>query len=347
MSVTRSAISFFVLVPFFYACSSSSGDAATGTGGASSQGFSGSGGSGPTIATGKGGSTATGTGGSAAAGKGGSAQAGGAGGAGGSSQPPEPGKIGAECAVDAECGPGGLCMKPSGADFRGAGPAHGYCSLDCTAFVKGTETADPCDTAGDGSALCADVSSDSKNPKGRCLQSCAFGQPEFGPINQLSDGKCRGRADVACFPFSAADGTFTGSSACVPQCGSDSQCPSGSRCDVAAGGCVTNLPDGLGITGDPCDTTSTSRQCQGDCVRIYGSTATPEKQKLGVCFDGCVVGAPAACGGNGTVGFCGVYNLYTPNKPGTPADGYDPIDFGQQDIANCGKLVKPGQDNSC
>jgi hypothetical protein len=26
---------------------------------------------------------------------------------------------------------------------------------------------------------------------------------------------------------------------------------------------------------------------------------------------------------------------------------YDPIDFGQQDIANCGKLVKPGQDNDC
>jgi hypothetical protein len=98
--------------------------------------------------------------------------------------------------------------------------------------------------------------------------------------------------------------------ACLPTCGSDSQCPDGRFCDIVSGVCVDDEPQGDPV-GTPCDLDG-ANTCQGFCDDFGG---------YGLCTGFCTVGLDAPG--------CGV----------DPADGVNPGDpfclpvFSQTDAA--------------
>ncbi len=347
------------------ACGGSDSDSPSGTtaaGGAT--GKAGSGNKAGSSTAGGGGSTANGgtsAGGTSAGGKAGTS----AGGSTSQPQPPTPGSIGKACSSDAACGTGGTCIKTDSTDFLGVGAPNGYCSMDCTDFLKkaitdpNTAGDDPC---GDGASCLNFGTGDGVDKaKGVCVQLCTFGSPELA-FEPPPDDKCRGREDVGCFPLhesetdpkvtpklirATIDGKDVPVGFCRPLCTDDTSCKSGYKCDLGSGGCI---PKGTKCQQHEtkCDPTLVDaagdnvKQCEGLCVSIYGSDAPADKQKIGICMDPCAAGNTAACDGqNGQGAFCGLYNLYG-------YDGEGRVDVGVGDQAVCGWFASSGtSDNEC
>jgi hypothetical protein len=214
---------------------------------------------------GAGGSTSL-TAGAGAGGAGGSSGAGGTSGSGGNSgtagvggAPPVVQPIGTPCSADADCGDGLICLEPDGSDWFSGGPSDGYCTLNCAADST------VCDAV---NALCV---AGQAVDEAYCFESCVRG----GGFE-----KCHARPDTACLEVAA------GSAACLPSCGSDSQCPVGEFCDLLNGVCVTTQRVGDPI-GTPCSVANDT--CEGYC-QDFGNG-------LVMCTALCTVGLEyPACG---------------------------------------------------
>lgn len=153
----------------------------------------------------------------------------------------------------------------------GGGPAGGYCSLPCA----GADNCTAIDPDSDCLALTATQSV--------CVRTCLNQDP-----TSLGENKCLTRPDVVCLSEVAlGQANFSGARQpgwCLPQCGSDEDCP-GRVCDLQRGVCVDTRAAGLPI-GEACNN---NVQCAGGlCV-----AATPTD---GFCSAPCVVGQPVGCG---------------------------------------------------
>lgn len=164
-------------------------------------------------------------------GTGGSAGAGGntTGTGGGAGSPTGDGAVAASdlakaCAADTECTGGLKCIKATDSVIFQGGPAHGYCSMDCTMNTQ-------CAPLG---GFCVNFALDATAPpQGLCLLGCTYGAAGGAT-------KCGGRTEVACV------GDVGQGSVCVPMCSQDTDCPAGRKCDPAGGVCIDSAP-----TGDP------------------------------------------------------------------------------------------------
>jgi hypothetical protein len=138
-----------------------------------------------------------------------------------------------------------------------------------------------------------------------CLEGCVG-----GPI-VVGETKCHSRKNVAC---DASSGF------CTPTCRGDFECGT-RKCDPRSGLCVdaSSIPANLGGLGAKCDPTSTTRTCQGHCIKL-GDTE-------GMCSSFCTFGQLG----------CGVDPTST-----APDNGYcflspDP-NFDNGDLAFCAQL---------
>jgi len=179
--------------------------------------------------------------------------------------------VGRRCAADADCGEGLQCFTEKSGTMFGGGPAGGYCSLPCT-------NASAC-TAIDPDSDCLGLTA----TQSVCLRTC-----RSQDATSLAENKCLTRPDVVCLSEAAlGQADFSGSRQagwCLPQCGSDEDCP-GRVCDLQRGVCVDTPPAGLAL-GASCNN---NMQCAGGlCV-----AATPTE---GFCSAPCVVGQPVGCG---------------------------------------------------
>lgn len=204
------------------------------------------------------------------------------GGAGGNTQTANLGKA---CVTDANCGANLFCV---------VDPAvpNGFCSADCVddGDCEKLSPGSQCLTSPDG---------------GICFQGCEFGS---GALT----AKCQGREDFSCQLFAVdqsgticsrdADCAVVGpayfcisntcvSSACLPTCGSDADCGE-LFCDLASGFCVADKPTGLAL-GSKCDPDADPDPCAGVCIGAADSSD-------GLCSGICNLGAPSACGWDGT-----------------------------------------------
>lgn len=267
-------------------------------------------------------------------------------------EPFEPSYIGLECSSDAACGPGGVCLPPTGADIMGAGPAHGYCSVDCTAYLAELKSpsspplADPC-----GGGACVEFAGQN-GPFGWCVQKCRWGWPS---TDMDASSKCRGRDDVGCFPlYQPGDGggppkllreLVAGQNIaigwCRPACTDDASCPDGYECDLMSGGCTPQAKK-CQRHETKCDPTSSVRQCEGDCVAAYGPNAPPSLQHVGVCMDRCVVGNPKSCDHLAEMGArCGAFDPFS-------VDGTEWLPRGASDQSYCAwPASAPDADGDC
>jgi hypothetical protein len=209
--------------------------------------------------------------------------------------PPEAGAIssllGAECAMDDDCGGVLRCLSAASDDpIFGGGPAGGFCTKAC-------DTNDDCPGS---SSTCL---KNSANESGRCTLSCSIGDSDGDALatldQELEPSKCRGRADLRC------DKIKNVGTVCLPTCGSDAQCGAGRFCDPRLAVCVDEPSTGL-PTGAACELNASPATCAGSCVPFLDATIT-------TCSTPCVLGllddaAPGAtsnCGGikNGLCAF--------------------------------------------
>ncbi len=166
--------------------------------------------------------------------------------------------FGDPCDTDRDCADGMICLSPIGTGWFGGGPSGGYCTVSCAndAAVCSQYT----------NAICVEGSSPTE---AFCFEGCTRGQV----------AKCDGRVDVACFGFAVG-------AACLPTCGTDSQCPEGRFCDLVSGVCVDEQPQGDPI-GTPCELGG-ANTCAGFCDDFGG---------YGLCTGFCTVGLDApGCG---------------------------------------------------
>ncbi len=243
----------------------------------------------------------------------------GAGGASGSS-PVATENIGNACSSDTDCGTGGKCLTADTDSLGDGGPAHGYCTVDCTADSSACGAKATCTTLSPAESL--------------CLLSCKFGTPPLQYLDDLDGAsppnKCRGRKDTACRGLFNDNGDYVGQDACFPMCNADSNCPPGRACDLENGRCVAaSKLAGKKKANDLCNAAATEDECAGICVRLYakGDPNTPAgKEDLGVCLDTCTIGTieGGSCGGIDS-GLCLLTELFTP-VAGGPAGG--PADLG-------------------
>jgi hypothetical protein len=252
------------------------------SGGSTSNGDGGSpdGGSGGNTSTGSGGGSATGggsvTGGGNGTGTGGSV----IGGDGAATS-----SLAMPCAAQADCGDGLKCIKATDSVMYMGGPAHGYCTKDCTM------PADCAPLGGD----CIQFINDTTDGGGTgvCVLGCTYGSTDRA-------SKCHARADVACV------GDVGQSSVCIPMCSQDVDCPSGRKCDPQAGVCVDLAPPGDPL-GTYCSGDAGTSNCAGGCLGYASAT---------FCTMRCVLGELNACnhamGAFGT-GAHGICNLGDPN----------------------------------
>jgi hypothetical protein len=177
---------------------------------------------------------------------------------------------------DADCTGGLHCAVSTMVDpiFAG-GPANGYCTK-------------PCQSAGDCPADSTCLGPDPNGLK-ECVLSCTLGPTLMYIDDPLKADKCLGREDVACTSLSA------GGTACLPVCGSDSQCPSGTVCDPRSRVCVAANAMHTGDKwGAKCNSMAMPLTCAGTCVGFSGATMDA------MCSSGCVLGGKLDgddCGG--------------------------------------------------
>jgi hypothetical protein len=188
--------------------------------------------------------------------------------------------LGLACASDTDCGGAPLtCILPTASDpVFGGGPANGYCSQTCMTDADCPST---------GACLIG------ASGPGDCVESCTIG-PALSHINDpLDPTKCQGRDDLRCTSIDS-EGTVFG---CLPTCGSDSQCPTGSACDPRNSVCVPSTSVSTGLpAGSACDPMATTPDCAGVCVSFTGSTPA-----VTLCSDDCTLGGDVTttsnCGG--------------------------------------------------
>ena len=130
---------------------------------------------------------------------------------------------------------------------------------------------------------------------GVCVQSCTLGPALMFINDDLDPTKCFGRDDVRCQALDMV------TNACVPTCGSDSQCPAGRVCDPRLRVCTDKATMGK-PTGAKCNPMANPPECSGTCVSFGGGNTA--------CSNACVLGAIAQdivkspnCGGI-TTGIC-------------------------------------------
>jgi hypothetical protein len=251
------------------------------TGGSSSSGSGGSGGEGATTATTSTATTAT----TVSATTGGGTN----------------GNLGSECSDDADCGASGKCLKATEDDpVLGGAPAAGYCSMECVSN-------DECE-----GGLCLAT----EDGVGRCFRSCELG-PDLAWLGEdLDPDKCYGREDVRCQVVNSA-----GDAACLPSCGSDSQCDGSRVCDPRITVCVNDPNTGTAM-GSKCDPDATEETCAGNCIGFSDSDDA-------FCSSYCVLGGAVDsldCGGLDH-GIC----LYAPQDYGLGDLGFCTAACTQQD----------------
>lgn len=179
------------------------------------------------------------------------------------------GALGATCQSDSDCGTGFTCLAPTdNLPVFGGGPAHGYCSKNCSTDADCPNGA----CLGDG----ADA---------RCLEACVVGEPPLEFLDSpLDETKCHGRPDVRCQTVNNTD-------MCVPTCLGDADCPAGLSCDPRFAVCVSAPNTGL-PNGEPCDQMSDPPDCAGICVSFTNGPT--------MCSNWCVLGGEdlsTECGG--------------------------------------------------
>jgi len=180
--------------------------------------------------------------------------------------------LGAACTSNDQCGMGNRCILATANDpILGGGPAGGYCSRDCA-----TNT----DCGNNGVCIGAQ-----QGTPGSCFLACENGPAPMFIDEPLDENKCHGREDVAC------TGLQAGLTACLPVCGSDTQC-GGRMCDPRAGVCVDNANTGLGI-GAACDPEATDDACAGTCIGFSDGGSMCSQACV---FGGSLEGTPD-CGG--------------------------------------------------
>jgi hypothetical protein len=248
------------------------------------------------------------------------------GGSGGSGGAPSA-NLGAKCTRDTDCADMGLfCLKADANSFLGGGPAGGYCTQDCTqSLIEGSENY--CLTWG---GSCMNVSLDDARPIGYCVQNCTEGPPLYaGTFGKFDPNKCHGRKDVACSPLYDANYNPIGS-ACLPLCGTDSQCTKGGvsrRCDPRWGVCSATPHDGLPI-GANCEAWlngggDAGTDCAGQCTQFLKTEEHSGSDPANIatfCTQTCVFGDLNSCGfkdRNPPAGIC----IYATSEAGNGDDG--------------------------
>jgi len=193
--------------------------------------------------------------------------------------------IGSECVSADSCGANLGCLLPIN------GVPHGLCTAECI---------EDADCPNDG--VCLTSGTDT----GICLERCELGDPGL-------EAKCHGRPDMACsvifLPTAtectsdtdctgtdevcAPDGScYSPATACFPQCGNDSDCPTDLFCDPGSGLCVEEEPAG-DPDGTACDPELEEDTCLGRCVTFVDENSEPVES---VCVTDCTYLAPGGCG---------------------------------------------------
>ena len=192
------------------------------------------------------------------------------------------GTVGGSCKADADCAAGLSCAKSSANDpVLGGGPAGGYCTKACQADTD-------CPTA---DTLCLLIED---GQPGRCVLDCSRGpalDSDAELLSPLDPSKCLGREDLRCEKV-------RGMEACVPSCGSASQCSGKRSCDPRAGVCV-DAPSTGSPLGAACSPDDDPTSCAGTCVAFDSGES--------MCSSECVIGGAVEgsldCGGI-EAGFC-------------------------------------------
>jgi Cys-rich repeat protein len=172
--------------------------------------------------------------------------------------------LGKACAADTECTGGLKCIKATDSVMFQGGPAHGYCTMDCTMNTQ-------CAPLG---GFCVNFApTENDPPQGLCLLGCTYGAAAGAT-------KCLGRSEVACV------GDVGMPSVCVPLCSQDSDCPTGRKCDPTGGVCIDLAPTGDPLGSHCSGDADAGPTCAGGCIGY--STAT-------FCTQRCVLGVLSGC----------------------------------------------------
>lgn len=178
------------------------------------------------------------------------------------SVPLGPSPFGKPCESAADCAPGLLCLQSDSNDWLGGGPAHGYCSLDCTTdpdLCLAYDTRARCQTG-------------TQMTEAYCMKGCTLG-------DATGEDKCADRPDVSC----ALVGFLP---SCLPNCGGDLDCPAGRHCNQADGICIDGPRSG-DRPGVECDPSAFATNCDAYCSTLSNGE--------GVCSGLCTIGASYQC----------------------------------------------------
>jgi hypothetical protein len=277
--------------------------------------------------SGAGGRGAGGSGGSLLGGSSGTAGKGGSSAGTGGSGNPNSTRLGDSCQTDADCDDERMFCLQSDGLADGSGPPGGLCTLPCTSDGNCFEVTD--------NTFCVEFS----DSEAYCLESCTTGQ--------AGEPKCQDRSDFACSIVGLIPGDDTCETSddcsggqlcstsgvcgdivtgCLPTCGGDFDCESGS-CDFRTGFCNDDKPDGLLPVGSPCvpPDEDEPEPCDGFCVPTNDTGTQGECQAFCVSTDTFI-----GCGFDGS-------------EPAEAACLYGTIlsppgDVGFGDVMICGKM---------
>jgi hypothetical protein len=294
------------------------GGSTGGTGGTGASGGTG----GTSASGGTGGTAGQGTGGTGAAGTGGTGT-------------PTGARLGAECTENSDCMTG-FCLLPSATDFRGGGPANGYCTADCTDHAKDTSLPNPCANFG-ADSLCFPSAGTNQIPaKAYCLKGCMLGPPmnwsDPDQLDVLNPDKCFGRRDVMCQQLTDSFGNPSGTPVCMPHCQLPEDCGS-LACDPRFKVCrtqatlTTGRDMGAACSDYRIEKTTNQDPCAGLCVRLQkdgGQPLSDDQNLAAFCTESCIVNTLDSCG-------------YSRTKPST-APGIcllSPANSGAGDLGFC------------
>jgi hypothetical protein len=293
------------------ACSSDSG----GSGGASGGGAGGGAGGWDAGTDGTAGATGgtAGTAGTGGATGGAGGTAGTAGTAGTGGEPGDAGDagaadfLGAKCKSDADCA-AGVCLLPDGNDFYGfAGPANGYCTIDCTDYANDYTLPDPCAALAPNASCVPIAQTGTTVSRAVCFAGCTLGEPPVDGIDNVLDlNKCHGRRDQACVQPTDDQGNPVGIPYCEPLCQKDKDCSAvGRKCDPRLKLCVddAHLTQGAPLGASCADWVSSNGDagtaCAGVCLALRkdsNGTGTDPDNIAYFCSERCVFNTIDGCG---------------------------------------------------